>query len=92
VEDLYWVCDSFSVLPTFMPLKADKELTNLKVGRTLKLKFREILLNTFWLSVKEEQPVSSEMAVRILFVVWTCLSKMYQWKESIIVSVYKKGD
>jgi hypothetical protein len=27
-----------------------------------------------------------------LFVVWTCLSKMYQWKESIIVSVYKKGD
>jgi hypothetical protein len=47
VQDFYWVCDPFSVLPKSMPLKADKELMNLKAGRAHKLKFHELFLDTF---------------------------------------------
>jgi hypothetical protein len=38
VEDLYWICDPFSILPTFMPLKAEIGLTYLKAEGTLKFK------------------------------------------------------
>jgi hypothetical protein len=46
-------------------LRAQAELTDLKADRTLKLKFREFSLDTFWLFVREENSVISEMAVKI---------------------------
>jgi hypothetical protein len=66
VEDFDWVCDPFGVLATFLPLKAQEELMNVKADRTLQLKFHELSSDTFWLSAKEEYPVISKLAVRIL--------------------------
>jgi hypothetical protein len=66
VEDLDWVHEPFNVFATFLPLKAEEELMGLKADRTLKFKFRELSLDIFWLPVKEEYPMISEMAFRIL--------------------------
>jgi hypothetical protein len=66
VEDFDWVHNLFGVLATFLPLKAQEEPTDLTADGTLILKLYEFLWNTFWLSIKEEFPVISEMAVRIL--------------------------
>jgi hypothetical protein len=65
VEDFNWVHVPFGVLATFPHLKV-QELPDLKVDRTIKLKFRELSLDIFWPSLKEEYLVISEMAVRIL--------------------------
>jgi hypothetical protein len=54
VEDFDWILHPFSLHSTFLLLRAQRELTRPKADRTLKLKFREISLDTFWLFVKEE--------------------------------------
>jgi hypothetical protein len=40
---------------------------DVKADTILTLKFPEISSDTFWLSVKEEYPVISEMVLRIMF-------------------------
>jgi hypothetical protein len=62
--------DPLGVLLTFFPLTPQEELTDLKAGRTLKLKFPEISLGTFWMPVTEMLPVISVMAVRIFLPLW----------------------
>jgi hypothetical protein len=53
VEDLEWVRDPFGAVETSLPLKAQQELTDIKADRTLRLKFHENSLDTFWLTPKE---------------------------------------
>jgi hypothetical protein len=66
VEDSSWASDPFGVPPTLLPFKAQEELMDLTVDRTLKLKFCDLSLETFWLLLKEEYSVISKMAVRVL--------------------------
>jgi hypothetical protein len=66
MEDNDWARDPFGVFPTFLSLIAHKELTELKAAKSLKLKFREMSLGPFRLSVREEYSLVSETAVRIL--------------------------
>jgi hypothetical protein len=54
VEDFNRVRDLFGVLATFLPLKAQEELMDLKADRALELKFCDLSLDTYWLSVNEE--------------------------------------
>jgi hypothetical protein len=43
----------------------------MKEDRALIRKFRDLLLDTFWLAVTEECPVISGMVLRILLPFWT---------------------
>jgi hypothetical protein len=58
-EEWNWIRDPFSVSATeaSLPLNAREKLVTLRAGRALKTKFAEILLYTFWLSLKSEYPV-----------------------------------
>jgi hypothetical protein len=66
MEDTDWVRDPFGVFSTFLSSIAHKELRELKAAISLKLKFREMSLGPFRLSVREEYSLASEIAVRIL--------------------------
>lgn len=68
VEDFDWVRDPFIMDSKHLPnnLGLQEELADLKADRTLKLKFFEVPLETFWLSISSEYPAISEMAVNVL--------------------------
>lgn len=44
----------------------EEELIELQCDRTLKMKFNEVLLDKFWISVKREYPVISVKALNVL--------------------------
>lgn len=63
MEDFDWIFHPFSLLSTFLLLRARGELTDFKADRTLKLKFLSSRSTHF---VEDENSVISEMAVKIL--------------------------
>jgi hypothetical protein len=66
----------FMAAHTFHSLKS-QELPVLKSARSLKLTFLGYSIDTFWLSVKEEYPVISKMAVGVLMpFLTTCLCEL----------------
>jgi hypothetical protein len=58
-DDWGWVCNTVGLLGTSFPLTAPQELTDLKEDRIRQLKFRDFLLDIYWLSVEEERDVIS---------------------------------
>jgi hypothetical protein len=57
-----WVRDPFSetsAQPENLTLRAEEELCELQSDFTLKMRFTDLLLDKFWISVKEEYPVMS---------------------------------
>jgi hypothetical protein len=65
IEHLDWVLNPFAIITPFLPLKAE-ELTDLKANRTLNFKFSELLLDSFWIAVREQYPTAAERAIKIL--------------------------
>ncbi|XP_068115889.1 zinc finger BED domain-containing protein 5-like [Hyperolius riggenbachi] len=64
-----WVRDPFSeecAHPVNFSLREEEEFCELRCDRTLKLRFTELPLDKFWISIKEEYPEIHTKAVNIL--------------------------
>jgi hypothetical protein len=78
-EEWNWIRDPFSVSATevSLPLNAREELVTLRADRALKSKFAEIPLDTFWLSLKSEDPILSMTSIKMLIPFsTTCLCEL----------------
>ena len=49
-----------------LPLAAQEQLAEIREDRTLKIKFQDVALDTFWVSLKCEYSVVSSTAIAIL--------------------------
>ena len=49
-----------------LPLRIRENFFEVRNNRTLKLKFNEVQLNMFWISIKEEYKQISKAAIKIL--------------------------
>jgi hypothetical protein len=49
-----------------LSMQEEGQLTDLQSDRTLKMKFNEVPLDMFWISIRRELPVMSAKAVKIL--------------------------
>jgi hypothetical protein len=58
-----------SAQPENLTLREEEELCELQSDRTLKMRFTDLTLDTFWISVKEEYPAvhRKEMNILLLF-------------------------
>jgi hypothetical protein len=65
LKRVWQISTGFVIRSVFLQHFFLKKLTDLKADRTVKFKFCELSLDTFWLSVKEEYPVISGMDLRI---------------------------
>jgi hypothetical protein len=63
--------ESFSQ-PENSTLREDEELCELQSDCTLKMRFTDLSLDKFWISVKEEHPAIHRSAVNILLHFLTC--------------------
>ena len=52
--------------PENLTLKEEEELYELQCDSTLKIRFTDLSLDKFWISVKEEYPTSHRKALNIL--------------------------
>jgi hypothetical protein len=66
-----WVRNRFvEFSPNFqnlLSLQEEEHLTELQCDGTLKIKFSEVSLDVFWISIRKEYPVISAKAMNILF-------------------------
>ncbi|XP_068223744.1 protein FAM200A-like [Palaemon carinicauda] len=60
------VDESTDITENLLNLQEEEEITELKCDRTLRIKFNEVLLDVFWISIREEYPVVSAKALDIL--------------------------
>lgn len=51
---------------THLPLKAQEEFAELSSDTNLKLEFAQTNLNSFWINVKDEFPILSDLAIKML--------------------------
>ena len=65
-ESYDWIRNPFVPSSNNLSLKAEEELMAISCDRTLRLKYSEITIDSFWISVQQEYPVISEIAVSIL--------------------------
>ena len=65
-ESYDWIRNPFVPSSNNLCLKAEEELMAISCDRTLRLKYSEITIDSFWISVQQEYPVISEIAVSIL--------------------------
>jgi hypothetical protein len=94
-----WVRETFSessVQPENLTLKEEEELGELQSDRTLKMRFTDLPLDKFWISVKEECPAIHRNAINILLQfstfymceqVFSCLTSMKNKDRNCLVSV-----
>uniref|UniRef100_K7G2A6 DUF4371 domain-containing protein n=1 Tax=Pelodiscus sinensis TaxID=13735 RepID=K7G2A6_PELSI len=61
-----WVRNSFVEFSQNLLSLQEEQLTELQCDRTLKIKFNEVPLDVFWISIRREYPVISAKAVNIL--------------------------
>jgi hypothetical protein len=64
-----WVREPFSessAQPENLTLREEEELCELQSDRTLKIRFTNLPLDKFWISVKEEYPSIHRKAMNIL--------------------------
>jgi hypothetical protein len=55
-----------------LSMQEKEQLTELQCDRILKMKFNEVPLNTFWISIRKEYPMISAKAVKILLQFSAC--------------------
>ena len=64
-----WVWDPYSESaghPVNLTLKEEEEFCELQCDRTFKIRFTDLSLDKFWISVKEEYPTIHRKAINIL--------------------------
>jgi hypothetical protein len=68
LSEMYdWVRNAFLVFSqNSLSMQEEEQLTELQCDRTLKMKFNEVRLDMFWISITEEYPMISAKAVKIL--------------------------
>jgi hypothetical protein len=65
-KECNWIPDPLSAIEASLPLNAREELVTLRADTALKTKIAEILLDTFWPSLKSEYAVLSIASVKML--------------------------
>ena len=86
-----WIRDPFSESachPENLTLKEEEELCELQCDRTLKMRFTDLSLDEFWISVKEEFPTIHRKASKILLQFST--SYMCEQAFSCLTSIKSK--
>ena len=69
IEDYDWVRDPFLEILSregIFTLRKEEELTDIRHDRTLKLKYRDSSLDSFWVSIENEYPSIAIKAIKIL--------------------------
>lgn len=69
IEKYDWIRNPFSIINTLIyefMLQEEEEFITLSTDRTLKIKFSEITVEKFWISIQTEFKNISEKAIRIL--------------------------
>ena len=69
IEDYDWVRDPFLEILSregIFTLREEEELTDIRHDRTLKLKYRDSSLESFWVSIENEYPSIAIKAIKIL--------------------------
>ena len=70
IQDFDWIRDPFADLtatnPCNLELCEEEELASISSDRELKLKHAQLPLDAFWISVKNEYPVLSNKAIKVL--------------------------
>lgn len=75
VDRYHWIRNPFLAIPDTAEVELQGEGIDLKNDRTLKLKFGEMSLNSFWVSIQREYPLLSKEAIRVLLqfsTSWLC--------------------
>jgi hypothetical protein len=63
-----WVRNPFVAFSqNSLSMQEVEQLTELQCNHTLKMKFKEVPLDVFWISIRKEYPVTSAKTVKILF-------------------------
>ncbi|KAK2725165.1 hypothetical protein QYM36_001570 [Artemia franciscana] len=66
IDTQQWICNPFSVEMEeidYLNLKAQEEFAELTSDTTLRLRFSQVPVHEFWIEIKSEYPLLSEMAI-----------------------------
>lgn len=69
IDTQQWICNPFSIEMeeiNFLNLKAQEEFAELTSDTTLRLRFSQVPVHEFWIEIKSEYPLLSEMAMNKL--------------------------
>ncbi|GFQ88510.1 putative transposase [Trichonephila clavata] len=69
IDTQQWICNPFSIEMeeiNFLNFKAEEELAELTSDTTLRLRFSQVPVHEFWIEIKSEYPLLSEMAMNKL--------------------------
>ncbi|MDD9339764.1 MAG: hypothetical protein PV362_08955, partial [Providencia heimbachae] len=65
IDTQQWICNPFSIEMeeiNFLNLKAQEEFADSTSDITLRLRFSQVPVHEFWIEIKSEYPLLSEMA------------------------------
>ncbi|KAK2725889.1 hypothetical protein QYM36_000382 [Artemia franciscana] len=69
IDTQQWICNPFSIEMeeiSFLNLKAQEEFAELTSDPTLRLRFSQVPVHEFWIEIKAEYPLLSEMTMNKL--------------------------
>ncbi|KAK2707849.1 hypothetical protein QYM36_015504 [Artemia franciscana] len=93
IDTQQWICNPFSIEMeeiNFLNLKAQEEFAELTSETTLRLRFSQVPVHEFWIEIKSEYPLLSEMAMNkllpfcttYLFVCFYDLKEFYPFDDT----------